>query len=354
VNDEKRSTALVAGQSASEGMNGSALTVAAETSASATAERAKAIVQAAYVMARSNPRDLMAVRQRLLNRCMSPRFAEVAIFAKPQGKNQDGTPNVVRGLSIRFAEAAIQAYGNIRVETNVLFDTPERRILEVTVTDLETNAAYSGPIAFEKTIERKKIAPSAKPVEVRTNSYGDAVYILRATDDEVTMKQNALVSKAIRTLGLRLIPGELLDEAKDVIADVQSGEIKADPGAVVRRMVDAFARGGVNAAALQEYLGHSLDIVTPDEIVELKGLSQAIADKETTWREALAEKMVIPAAAGSAPDQGPTAPKQGGDAIAEKWKRNKAAKAETPAPSAVAASAVAESRPSAREPGEEG
>lgn len=342
--DEKRTTALVAGQTASEGMNGSALTVAAETSASATAERAKALVQAAYIMARSNPRDLMAVRQRLLNRCKYPRFAEVAIYSKPQGKDRDGKQNFITGLSIRFAEAAIQAYGNIRVETNVLFDTPERRILEVTVTDLETNAAYSGPIAFEKTVERKKVAANAKPIDIRTNSYGDIVYIVRATDDETNMKQAALVSKAIRTLGLRLIPGELLDEAKDVIADVASGEVKADPGAAVRRMVDAFARGGINAAALQEYLGHSLDIVTPDEILELKQLSQAIADKETTWRDALAEKKVIPAETASKPEE----PKQGGDAIADKWKRNKAAKAETPKPPPVA-----ESRPAAREPGDD-
>jgi hypothetical protein len=346
---EKISTAIVAGQTASDGMNGAALSVAAETSAATTAERAKAIVQAAYVMARSNPRDLMAVRQRLMNRCMSPRFAEVAIFAKPQGKNPDGSQHMVRGLSIRFAEAAIQAYGNIRVETNVLFDTAERRILEVAVTDLETNATYSAPIAFEKTVERGKVAANAKPLEVRTNSYGEPVYILRATDDEVTMKQAALVSKAIRTLGLRLIPGELLDEAKDVIADVQSGEIKTEPGAVVRRMVDAFARGGVNAAALQEYLGHSLDSVTPDELVELKQLSQAIADKETTWREALAEKSAVAASTGIPLDAAPPVSKQGGDAIAEKWKRAKAAKAEqqSPAPAPVAA------EPSMRQPGED-
>src|ERR1051325_11866299 len=86
----------------------------AETASRAVAAREEAAVKARYIMALERPRDLDLVRQRLLKECERPGFAQVAIYAKPVGEKK------VRGLSIRFAEAAIRNFTNVLTEVNVI------------------------------------------------------------------------------------------------------------------------------------------------------------------------------------------------------------------------------------------
>ncbi|MGH7819162.1 MAG: hypothetical protein ACREQ9_05260, partial [Candidatus Binatia bacterium] len=102
-----------------------------ETAASAIAAREEAAVKARYLMALQRPRDVDLVRQRLLKECQRPGFADVAMYAKPVGKQR------VRGLSIRFAEAAIRHFTNVLTHVSVVFDDEKRRILHVSVIDLE-------------------------------------------------------------------------------------------------------------------------------------------------------------------------------------------------------------------------
>ena len=56
-------------------------------------------------------------------------------------------------------------------------------------------------VTVTKTVERRKLPQGEKPIRVRANSNGQPIYILHATDDEILNKQNALISKAVRTLG---------------------------------------------------------------------------------------------------------------------------------------------------------
>lgn len=250
-----------------------------ETSAAATAEQAKALVQARYTMAQYNPRDWDAVRQDLIKECSRPSFAnnKSAYYKKPVG---DG----VEGLGIRFVEVAFRCMRNVMIDTIVVFDDEQKRILRVVATDLESNVPYSKDVTIVKQVERSRPMSDGTYISVRKNSSGKDVYTLPARDDEILDKEGVLISKAIRTLGLRLIPGDLQDEAVSTIKSIRKDAAAKDPDGERKRLVDTFQAIGISVEQLVEYLGHPLPETTPDEIVELRGLYGALKDGETTWR----------------------------------------------------------------------
>lgn len=250
----------------------------AETSTAAMAAQATALIQARYMVAISRPRDLDVVRQKLLKECQRPGFADAAIYHKPIGKG-------IEGPSIRFAEAAIRCMTNIVIETTALYDDDQKRIVQVSVTDLEANVPYSQSVTIRKAVERNSTKQGDVVLKTRTNSYGKPVYLIEATDDEILNQQNALISKAIRTLGLRLVPGDIVEECMAVAQRVCATRDAEDPDAAKRRLFDAFAGQGVSADQLKEWLGHKGEILNPKEIQELRGLFQALRDGETSWRE---------------------------------------------------------------------
>jgi len=122
------------------------------------------------------------------------------------------------------------------------------------------------------------------------NSKGETVYIVPATDDEMLNQTNALISKALRTLIMRHIPGDIVDEAMALcIATVRDKDAK-DPDAARRAVFDAFASIGVMADQLAAYLGHTGQALTPAELAELRAVFAAIRDGEATWQEVIEHK----------------------------------------------------------------
>lgn len=265
----------------------SALPVAAqsasESAALAMAAQQKAVVEARYKMALARPRDLDSVRQNMLKDARRPSFASVAIYHKPVGKG-------IEGPSIRFVEAAIRNMTNILTETSTISEDEERRVIRVAVSDLETNTYFSQDVTVTKTVERSKLPQGEKPIRVRTNSYGKPVYILHGTDDDILNKQNSLISKAVRTLGLRLIPGDLVDEALYYVRQTMAKQDAADPDAAKNRIIDAFAQLGVPVEALKDFLGHELSSIDPAELQLLRSTYSAIKDGETTWKAVMDDK----------------------------------------------------------------
>lgn len=259
----------------------------ADTASTAVAAQAKALVEARYIMAIRRPRDMDVVRERMLKECCRPSFAAVARYVKPVGQDRAKWPS---GPSIRFAEAAVRNMGNVTVETMTVYDDREKRIVRVMVTDLEANVPYSQDITIAKTIERRKKKDGDVVISTRTNTYGDTVYILEATDDDIINKQQALISKAIRTQGLRLIPGDIIDECMDQVLVTQRNTDAEDPDAAKRKLFDAFGALGVRAEQLKEYLGHDAATLAPKELADLRALYAAIRDGEATWREVMDAK----------------------------------------------------------------
>ncbi|MBN1980531.1 MAG: hypothetical protein JW795_03305 [Chitinivibrionales bacterium] len=254
-----------------------------ETAATAVAVQARALVEARYILAMKHPRDLDQVRQNMMKECKRPRFADVARYHKPIG-------NGVEGPSIRFAEMGVRCMRNIDVSTLTVLDDTKKRIVKVSVNDIEANVPYSQDVTITKSVERRSKKQGDIVLAQRINSKGQTVYIIEATDDDILNKQNALISKAIRTLSLRLIPGDIVDECMDIISETMAAKIKADPDSEKRKIFDAFAEIGISVDSLKSYLGNDGSTITPKELTTLRAIYTAIKDGETTWQEVIDEK----------------------------------------------------------------
>jgi hypothetical protein len=252
-----------------------------ELASDVLASMARAQVQARYIVAQGKPRDWDVVRQRILKDCERPSFAETAFYRKPMGTSS------VEGLSIRFAESAQRAMGNLMPERPVIYDDLTKRIVRITMTDLESNVTHYKDVILEKSVERKN-SKGRNVLSQRLNSYGEVVYIVEATEDELLTKESAISSKIERQLTLKILPGDIQDEAKRAIRDTLNKADKADPNAAKNRLVDAFDDLGVRVNDLKAFLGvDSLDGIQPTDIKQLREIYTAIKEGETNWREVI-------------------------------------------------------------------
>lgn len=256
-----------------------------ETASTAIAAQAKAMVESRYVMAMRNPRNWDQVRLDLVKECRRPSFAnnKSAYYVKPIGQG-------VEGLGIRFVEVALRCMKNVLVETTMIFEDEGKEVHRVSVTDLEANITYPLDVRVSKTVERSKPMDDGSFISMRKNSYGKPVYTVPANDDDLLNKRGALISKAIRTIGLRIIPGDLCDEAEDIIKAIRLDEAAKDPDAERKKIIDAFSGIGVSATDLAEYLGHGIEKCSPVQIVNLRGIYGAIKDGEATWKTVMENK----------------------------------------------------------------
>lgn len=256
---------------------------AADPAAIAAAEGAKQRLQAAFVMAKQFPRNQDQARHRILSACRRPRFAEMAEYKKPIGRSH------ITGPSIRLAEVCLREWGNVMCETNVVYEDDINRRLGVTVIDLETNTRFTKEIRISKTVERKD-SKGRQVLSQRRNTYNDIVYSVKATDDELLIKEAALVSKALRNEGLRCIPQDIVEEAIDIARATMAGQYTEDPEAAKKKLLDAFAAVRVTPKMLEEYLGHTTGEVSLDEWQDLRGLYSGLKEGTTRWQEVVDRK----------------------------------------------------------------
>lgn len=302
-----------------------------QTAAVAVAAQVAALVKARYELAVMQPRDIDAVRVKLLKECKRPGFADAAIYSKPVGGKS------IEGLSIRFAEAAARIMGNLDVQTPVVFEDDEKRIVRCLVVDLEANTGYHKDIVIQKTVERRNLRQGQRPIRTRINSAGEPVHLVEATEEDLANKQGASESKAMRTNILRLVPGDIQEECRRACEETLQNRAAQDPDAERRRVADAFASLNVMPDQLREYLGHDLGTCTPAELVRLRGLFQAIRDGEATWASAMEQ-----AHGERKPAEKPSAPPSDLNAAAEKAK---AARSKKPAQAEVPVEPVGEREP---------
>jgi hypothetical protein len=249
--------------------------------------QATALVNARFQMALMRPRNVFQARSRILDACRRPGFAESAIFRKPVGK-KDNVQQFVEGPSIRFAEEAIRDLGNIDVRQQVVYEDDEKRVVCVTVMDLENNVAWPTEVAVSKRIERSYVKEGQKVHGTRKNSYGKNVYIVDASEDEIITKQQAMVSKALRTAALRIVPGDILEEALAQVRETLTKKDTQDPKGALKRVLDAFNGLGIQPSELERFLDHSLETITPSEIQDLRGTYQSLKDGDSNWKDVLA------------------------------------------------------------------
>lgn len=242
------------------------------------AAKAKAQVEARYVIAYNRPRSILQARSDILAACQRPGFAESARYRKPVGNT------TIDGFSIRFAEEAIKAMKNISVESTTIYEDEHKRTVQISVTDLESNLTYGKEVTVAKTVERQNLKPGQSPISKRINSYGKTVYLVEATEDDIANKVASAESKIIRNCGLRLIPSDILEEAEDAINEtLEKGG--RDPRQATKKIVDNFAKLNIGASELEKYLKHPLDSISPKELNNLRAIFSAVRDGEASWTD---------------------------------------------------------------------
>ena len=254
----------------------------ADPAAVAAAESVKARIQAQYLVALSHPRSYDQSRFRVMEACRRPAFADKVEYKKPVGKT------TITGPSIRFAELALREWGNIDYANTVIYDDEMNRRINVVITDLETNTTFSSSIQITKTVERKD-NKGRDVISERINSYGEKIYIVKATEDEVLTKQAAMISKALRNEGLRLIPQEIIEEAIDIARLTQQKDVSSNMDEARKKISDAFGGLGIQPKHLEEYLGHSMSMCVPAEITDLRAIFNAIKNGEAKWNDFVSE-----------------------------------------------------------------
>ena len=304
-----------------------------ETQATALAERAKAEIQARYIVAMQRPRTWETVWGSLIRECQRPSFAAAGVYRLKKGKKRDEetgalVDNIIEGLTIGFARSAMRAMGNVDIDETVVYEDEDKVLVRITATDIECNAKQSRDITVTRRIERA-FADGRKLFGERKNSFGKTTYIVEPTDEEMDAKIAARASKMRRTLILDLLPADLKSDCFNTIMATREKADLTDPDTNKKKLIASFAGIGVNADALIVYLGHALEQITAGELEELRGVFAAIQESETNWTEALTMKRME---RGEVPK---VEADKGGDALKAKLAKNAAkdtAKAESPKP----------------------
>lgn len=289
--------------------------VLADTHALAEAARVKSAIEAGFAMAISRPRDWDQVEQNLLADCENWEFADESLyelkFKKWDPKKRMEVDEAVTGFSVRFAEAAMVHMTNVDVDPATTSEDGYFRRKRVTVTDMENMVRFSESITIEKTVERKFLKKGQVAINERTNADGDTVYTVFATDADIRMKENGMVSRAFRNCLLRLMKPSVKATCLKKINETLTAEVKKDPGAKRKEIMEAFRQIGVPVGELKLYLGvKDLSLLQPDQIVHLQRIFKTIRNGERKWEDIFEEQTGQVAEEVSAPEDAaqPAAP----------------------------------------------
>lgn len=260
----------------------------------AAAAAAKAEIEARIIAARKWPRDIDLVREGILKDCRRPMFADIALYQKPVGRKKNAQGEwedaFAVNFSIRFIESALQHLGNVHITARIGYEDAQRALLTVQVIDVQRNLGYSTDVMLDKVVERREVKKGRTVLGVRENSYGDTVYLVEATKDEFRNVMGSERSKLIRDNGQRLLPRDILDEARGFIDRILADENAKDPDAAKKKILDRFAGLGISASMLKEYLGRPVETLTQKDLTELAALHNGLKEGDFTWVDVMRTK----------------------------------------------------------------
>lgn len=249
-----------------EGFQGSAGdvgTLALHAGTAAGIAREESEIKAAIVLARSAPRDENAAYTKIIKSCDRPSFAERARYSFPRGRQQ------IEGPSVALARAIALCWGNIRSGIRIVTMDDQMVHVKGYAYDLETNAYVDNEAKFSRLIQRKDRESGITrwvPADERD---------LR----ELVNKHGAI---CVRNSILQTVPPDVVEDAmgrvRETIRKAAAGELKQDRQGAIRRLVLAFADLQVTTEMLTDHLGHDLDLITDEEMADLRGVFASIRD----------------------------------------------------------------------------
>lgn len=246
------------------------------------AAREEAEMKAAIVLAKKFPRDESDAYTRIMRACDRPSFAEGANYAFPRGGQ------VVTGPSVDLARELARTWGNVRYGLRIVTEDDERVHIKGYAYDLESNTYVESEDKFAKRVQRRnKVTRQTEWVKPDERD-------LR----ELVNKRGAI---CVRNAILQLLPSDVVMDAmarcRDTVQKAAKGEIQQDREAAIRRLALAFHDIGVNSEMIAGYLKHPMELITNEEIADLRAIYKSIRDGNSR-RE---EYFVLPAYSYSRP-----------------------------------------------------
>jgi hypothetical protein len=221
--------------------------------ASIAGQREMAEVQGAIVMARRFPRNPADAMDRLLNACTRKGLAEVALYSYSRGGQE------VTGPSIRLAEAAAQAWGNLQWCIRELEQTEGESTVEAVCWDLESNARQSR--VFHVPHVRHTRSGSTRLTDPRD------IYELTAN----------LGARRLRACILGVIPGDVIEAAVQQCEETLRASADTSPEAL-KRIVTAFGEFGVTQKQIETRCQCHLAAIRPAQVVQLRKIFASLKD----------------------------------------------------------------------------
>lgn len=269
---------------------GSEVLAQGDLSPAATAAAARARIEARTVVALRNRRDEDLFGQQIEKLCSRPSFAATALYCKPVGKKQNAQGQYEEQYAIDWSIRAIQQFlrlfKNTDTRASILYDDARKTLLAVEVLDIENNVGHSREMMIEKTVERRD-KRGRDVISGRVNSYGETVYLVYATGDEVRNKLGAETSKLLRDNGKRLLPADLLEMARATVDRINDTENAKDPDAAKKKILARFLSIGITADMLKAYLDRPLEGLSAKDVAELGVLFNGLKDGEFTWSDVM-------------------------------------------------------------------
>jgi hypothetical protein len=211
-------------------------------------------IKGAMMLARTFPRDMRIVADKVLTDCTRVSLAESAEYAYKRGKE------IVSGPSIRLAECLALHFGNIRTGWRVLHQGDDQSEVEAYCWDLETNRKASRQftvphLRHSREHGTKKLTDSRDIYELQAN----------------------MAARRLRACILECIPGDLVESAvrqTQVTLNSQHGA----PAERIAKMVAKFETLGVTTEMLNRRLGHPVDACKDAEVLNLFRIFNSIRD----------------------------------------------------------------------------
>ena len=240
-------------------------------------------------VAKSFPRAIEVFRRKVeADICSSAQQAAECTYLVRRGQDD------IEGPSVRFAEALLRAWGNVRVSTEIADDTGTHIVARARFWDLESNMAFSEDV-FRR-------------ITTKTGN--------RYSDDMIGTTKNAAQAIAFRNVVLAGIPKSEWVALYDKSVQVAKIGMKDDGAAFEKRKAKLFKwflGNGVTELDLKTFLRSTPEECSQEDFLRLERLGKSIHDGFTTFSEAFGKEEVEKPAATKQTGNGKAATEPAGD-----------------------------------------
>jgi len=228
------------------------------SSAEVVGAHEKANLEIQLETARRFPRDIKKCLQDMkLLATLDKDVAESCFYAIRRGDK------TITGASVRFAEIVVATWKNLRVWSIIMGYDGKHVTAKGYAYDLETNTIISQEVKRRHTDRHGRMA----------------------SDDMLTVHSNAVSAIALRNVILKIVPTVLTKHVQDAIKESVVGT-KETFNKTRDKAIKYFTDNGITEKQiLKLFESNEITDLTPDDVFILRGMVNAVKDKDITLAE---------------------------------------------------------------------